>query len=371
VQTLWNLDEDAIQTLVGIHLSHHGQLTGAFISTPNSRVYMLDSGIGHSPRYLMAKAPWPRDKTDPILTQSRLEYFCREAEHTTKIAGHPYLHRFGQLEFVMNVPFFISAKRDGTLEDILAGESLTITDALVMSIQISRGLSYCQDQGLVAHQDLKPANIFVERLERKFGQDVPFRFRALVSDFELSNAFRDLGRASGSRPYMSPEQHQAESGGAASPFDLSLSDTFSFGVLLHELVTGGLHPIGERTADIWPTPLPDKSTKWKRSTPWRQWIDAGAPLKWPRELLPGGIYDIVKDSLSLDLASRPPIQSVQERLWAVLLEADAFVAESLLMATQIWEENLIADPKANWPHGYAMVDKLRQRFASRGVNGSL
>jgi serine/threonine protein kinase len=364
-ETLWDLDDERAQLMVEIHLSDLGSVSVRFISTPSSRVYTIDAGPSSFPRYMVAKAPWVRPEGDEALKQSRLEYFCREAEHTVSIAGYPYLHRFGKLRYILGLPFFISAKRDGTLEDVLAAESLSLTDALVIAIQISRGLCYCQDMGLVAHQDLKPANIFIDRLDLKFGNDVSFRFLSRVADFELSNAYIDLGRASGSRPYMSPEQHRAQHQSDGSIVDFSRSDTFAFGVLLHELVTGGLHPVGERTSDIWPVQLAGMSKKWKGSRPWINWIEHGAPIRSPKGAVPTVVQEIVREALAVNPVARPSIHEVQEHLWGALASTDIGTAQSLEVATRRWEEGLLNDPEANWPHGQEILRSIRRTFSQR------
>lgn len=360
MKTLWEYDAEHVLLLVQSSLSDLGQVSSKHIETPYSRVFTIDAGANKFPRYLIAKAPW----FDAANSDSRLEKLVHEVEQTAKIAGHPYLHRFGKIRYVHRVPFLISAKRDGTLDDILSSQTLDLKDSLAIGIQICRGLGYCQHAGLVAHQDLKPANIFVDDLAIKFGPAVNFRYLARVADFELSNAYLTFGKASGSRPYMSPEQHLAESGKSADLVDFSKSDTFSFGIILHELVTGGMHPVGERTSDIWPAQLPGKN-KWKRSSPWVHWIQSGAPMSCQDEVVPECVRGLLGSCLKTTPQDRPSIGEVELQLWGILGAVDVNAARALEMATRDWEEGLHRNPLENWPAGQEMLNRLRKYFADR------
>ena len=360
MKCLWEFDSDHAMLIVETSLSDLGKVSKSVIQTPYSRVFTIDGGPNRFPRYLVAKAPW--FEVDGKF--NRLEKFVHEAEQTVKIVGHPFLHRFGKLRYVQGVPFLISAKCDGTLEDVLAGPRLDQKEVLVIAIQIARGLGYCQHVGLIAHQDLKPANIFVDDLAAKFGPDVSFKSLARVADFELSNAYLDLGKASGSRPYMSPEQHLAESNSQGSLIDFSRADTFSFGVVLHELLTDGFHPVGEKTADVWPSQMPGKE-KWKRSTPWTHWIKSGAPLKHPLDEISTTLRELIGNCLSTTPSARSKIGDVEKSLWDELARVSPEAHRGMGAATHAWEEGLFDESGAEWPGGEAILKNLRQSFANR------
>lgn len=69
------------------------------------------------------------------------------------------------------------------------------------------GLRHCYEKGLIAHQDLKPANNFIQNINGNFvGQpDLDIYEFAIVADFGLVNTFKE-DIFDGSRPYMAPEQ---------------------------------------------------------------------------------------------------------------------------------------------------------------------
>ena len=115
---------------------------------------------------------------------------------------------------------------------LCAGE-LPLRKKLDLAIQIAAGLAAAHSSGIV-HRDLKPDNVLVTR-----------EGRVKILDFGLAKLFDGLGGAAhnditqtlpgtvmGTVGYMSPEQVRGE--------DLDhRSDIFSFGTVLHELLSGG------------------------------------------------------------------------------------------------------------------------------------
>lgn len=113
-----------------------------------------------------------------------------------------------------------------TLGSILAARNrLPLDVALNMFRQACDGVQAAHDEGVI-HRDLKPDNMLVARRDG----------RVVLLDFGIAKtlASDDLTKAGlvvGSIHYMSPEQL---CGGDVTP----LSDVYSLGVILHELVTG-------------------------------------------------------------------------------------------------------------------------------------
>ena len=108
-------------------------------------------------------------------------------------------------------------------------------EAVRQAIQIARALEAAHDRGML-HRDLKPANVLIARDGTvkllDFGlakllrptQDDP-------DDLTHTGAHTIAGAVLGSPGYMSPEQ------AAGQPLDIR-SDVFSFGIVLHELLSG-------------------------------------------------------------------------------------------------------------------------------------
>ena len=136
-------------------------------------------------------------------------------------AGQPRLYYLA-MEFVAG----------GTLRDWLktsskSGHLMELDQVLIILEQVCAALDYAHQQGII-HRDIKPANIMLTP-----------DGRALLSDFGLAklvNRSDDLtqsGTTTGTPAYMSPEQIRGDST-AIGP----LSDLYSLGVVLYELLTG-------------------------------------------------------------------------------------------------------------------------------------
>ena len=108
-------------------------------------------------------------------------------------------------------------------------------EAVRQAIQIARALEAAHDRGIV-HRDLKPTNVLITRDGTvkllDFGVAKLLRpTREDDDDFTHTVAHTIAGAVLGSPGYMSPEQ------AAGQTLD-SRSDVFSFGIVLHELLSG-------------------------------------------------------------------------------------------------------------------------------------
>jgi hypothetical protein len=102
--------------------------------------------------------------------------------------------------------------------------SMQVKEKITALQDITSGLKELHDQGIV-HRDLKPENVFVEKSTGK----------ARIVDLGLSET-NEIGKqtksCSGSPQYFSPETLKQKNQG-------SQSDTYSFGIMMHEMLTGG------------------------------------------------------------------------------------------------------------------------------------
>ncbi len=107
------------------------------------------------------------------------------------------------------------------------------------AVQIARGLAAAHEKGIV-HRDLKPENLFITRdgqvkildfgLVKLIGQRIP-GMSGDVDEHALTLPPTEPGRILGTVGYMAPEQVR---GGAGD----HRSDIFSFGAILHEMLSG-------------------------------------------------------------------------------------------------------------------------------------
>src|SRR6476469_10748098 len=100
-----------------------------------------------------------------------------------------------------------------------------VTTALELAMQIARGLSFAHQQGLV-HRDVKPQNILLNG----DGQAKVTDF-GIARSLDVQHGLTQTGTVLGTSNYIAPEQARGEHIDA-------LSDVYSLGCVLYELLTG-------------------------------------------------------------------------------------------------------------------------------------
>ena len=134
------------------------------------------------------------------------------------------------------VHFFATELVDGTELRALMGEPMPVRKMLDLAGQIASGLAAAHEKGIV-HRDLKPENVLISKTGLAKIADFGLAKFAQSADAGVSQLPTSDGAATapgivmGTVAYMSPEQAR----GAA--VDVR-SDQFSFGSILHEMLTG-------------------------------------------------------------------------------------------------------------------------------------
>lgn len=186
-----------------------------------------------------------------------LRRFHRELRVVSSLS-HPHIikiydvGRTGETYFVME---YLKYSLRNLLQN--RGGKLPKKEALKIVRRLAKALEYAHSKGVV-HRDIKPANI----LFRYRGIPVLADF-GLVRNLNSSSDFTKPHSIMGTPLYMSPEQCRAEK------VD-HLSDIYSLGVVLFEMLSGKLPYDGKNWADLF-----------------RQHIDSAVPIP----LLPPSVAD--------------------------------------------------------------------------------
>src|SRR5215471_16694956 len=173
-----------------------------------------------------------------------VERFEREARAASAL-GHPNICTVYDIGETDCRPFIAMEYLEGhTLRANLAGAGLPPQEALAYALQIAQGLAAAHQKGIV-HRDLKPENLWVTPEGRikilDFGlAKVP----ELPANPEAATPISsEPGGVMGTVGYMSPEQVRGQ------PLD-HRTDIFSFGTILHEMITGARAFRGDFSIDI-------------------------------------------------------------------------------------------------------------------------
>src|SRR5450432_1064839 len=157
--------------------------------------------------------------------------------------SHPNIVAVHDVGTENGVFYIVSELVDG---EPLRGAKFGLRKALDIAVQIASGMAAAHAAGIV-HRDLKPDNILLTRDGRV--KILDFGLAKLTSTQAPSAAGAETttmntgpGTVMGTVGYMSPEQVRGQ--------DVdSRSDIFSFGVVLHELLTGKRAFQGETSAE--------------------------------------------------------------------------------------------------------------------------
>ncbi len=168
--------------------------------------------------------------------EDRLRRFEQEAKATSAL-NHPNILTVYDIGEYDGSPFIVSELLEGEeLRQRLDEGPIPLRKVTEYAQQIVSGLSAAHEKGIV-HRDLKPENIFITKDERvkilDFGLAKLHAPETNIhgSEDATRRAITDPGVVMGTVGYMSPEQIRGQA------VDYR-SDIFSFGTILHEMITG-------------------------------------------------------------------------------------------------------------------------------------
>lgn len=161
--------------------------------------------------------------------------FEKEAQNIAKLR-HPNIVQVYDFDFEEETDsyFMVMELIEGpTLKDYLYDASngvrkLPLNEALRVIRQSTEALSYAHQRTMI-HRDVKPANLMIDEREHN---------RVVLTDFGIAKLLTGSqntlsGGLVGTPAYMSPEQGMGETGDER-------SDLYSLGVILYQMLTGGL-----------------------------------------------------------------------------------------------------------------------------------
>src|SRR5450432_3555826 len=168
--------------------------------------------------------------------EDRLQRFEQEA-HAISALNHPNILTVYDVGTYEGTPFFVSELLDGEeLRDSLNEAAIPVRKAIDYAQQIVSGLSAAHEKGIV-HRDLKPENLFLTKADRV--KILDFGLAKLSEPGAVATGSEDATRKVLTNPgvimgtvgYMSPEQVRGDKVDHR-------SDIFSFGAILHKMITG-------------------------------------------------------------------------------------------------------------------------------------
>jgi len=165
----------------------------------------------------------------------RLRRFEQEARAVAAL-NHPNIVSVFDVGVADKVHYIVTELIEGeTLRQRIPPQGMPTRKAVELAVQLANGLAAAHDQG-IAHRDLKPENILITRDGRlkilDFGLAKLRRSHAQTETVDgMTAAETNAGMVLGTVGYMSPEQVRGE------PAD-QLSDIFSFGSILYEMISG-------------------------------------------------------------------------------------------------------------------------------------
>ena len=166
-----------------------------------------------------------------------LRRFEREARATAALS-HPNILAVHDVGAHEDVPYIVEELLEGeVLRERLKRGPLPVQEARRIAQQIARGLAAAHEK-LIAHRDLKPENVFIT--SDGTVKILDFGLAKVIDAVPLGEAdtltraptgATEPGRVMGTAAYMAPEQARGQ------PVD-HRADIFSFGIVLHELLSG-------------------------------------------------------------------------------------------------------------------------------------
>ena len=258
--------------------------------------------------YVQACAKIPIAKS--ITPKDAALRFLRELRLQRQMYFHQFVHWPADFDFFLDTPIAWFRFWDRDLAALIEDPRFTFEGRLAMLAYVASALQHCHTRGLVAHQDLKPENIFIQDLEL-VALDLPaasvWRIPKLA-DFGSANLASECSEYGGTKAYMAPEQWRKESLGQH-------TSVWSLGLIAYELLTFGVHPIGEQSRP-WRNGAQGIFNRWQKKRMWLRWLDQDCRISG--EVGDPQVDALIARSLSVSPSLRPTIVEFMAEMLSAL-----------------------------------------------------
>jgi tetratricopeptide (TPR) repeat protein/predicted Ser/Thr protein kinase len=262
-------EEESLKSEVESLLAAHQEAGDAFLEFPDRETYILTNSTRLGPYEILSPLGEGGMGTVYKARDSRLdrfvaikvlradladrpelrERFVREAR-TVASLNHPHICTLHDIGHQDNLDFLVMEYLEGeTLAQRLERGPLPLEQVLQFATEIADALDKAHSKG-VTHRDLKPANIMLTSTGSKL---LDFGLAKLKRDSGPLAVFGDFPRPAdtisapgavlGTLSYMAPEQLEGREVDAR-------TDIFSFGAILHEMITGKKAFAGQSGATV-------------------------------------------------------------------------------------------------------------------------
>ncbi|WP_139233953.1 hypothetical protein [Halomonas saccharevitans] len=142
-------------------------------------------------------------------------------------------------------------------------------------------------------------------------------------------------------------------------------DVFALGVIFFEMLTGGMHPLGEETILVWPEPSEGKSRQWRRETPWKKWLSKGAKIKYESDSVSQEAYEIIRCCLEINVSQRFTKEQLKARLLERLNLIDKASYDELTCSLDDFDSIAVVSESEGWPYYTDRVEMLNKAFSDQ------
>lgn len=277
---------------------------------------------------------------NPVTAGEAARRFLRELRLQRAMYYHEFVHWPFDFDLIHDAPIAWFRFWDCDLVALIEDEDFTFEGRLGMLGYLAAALDHCHHKGLVAHQDLKPENVFVQDL-RRVASGLP---NALVwripklADFGSVNLASECGEFGGTKAYMAPEQW------LQTPLGRHTS-VWSLGLIAYELLTFGQHPIGQPTRP-WRDRAPGVFHRWQKKRMWLKWLDCGC--RPTGTVGDANIDELIRQCLTPEPEARPTIASFSEAILGALRQRSPGDFEQANF--RIFHANHVSGSDHDWPH---------------------